>query len=223
MNKNASASFGSWAKIVITGVAIRNRHRTKGKPEHGGGRNNSQKHVSHHLPVGLRTATVGTVGITVLFSFFPLSQVTTSQWTVPLSLSAIFYALHWKLWEKKQKVALHQHTSYTHAHWHMPPHYKGTGSTHISETVLTCRNQQALTANFWNTSLKWYVLFSFSQRRQSSLQNSSQSWIHCHMQATGHQSLYGAWEARLWLCCELQHWSTISVKGKKCLTGRKNW
>lgn len=87
MNKNASASFGSWAKSVIIAAVRRNQCGTKGKPEHGGGRNNSQKHVSQHLPVGLRTATVGTVGITVLFSFFPsLSQATTSQWTVPLSL-----------------------------------------------------------------------------------------------------------------------------------------
>lgn len=88
MNKNASASFGSWAKSVIIAAARRNQRGTKGKPEHGGGRNNSQKHVSHHLPVGLRTATVGTSwDYCPLFLSFPLSHKQQPHNELSLSLS----------------------------------------------------------------------------------------------------------------------------------------
>lgn len=110
-----------------------------------------------------------------LLFFFSFSlPLTSNRLTINCSSSSkiLFLSTAMEtLGEENWREALHQRTLCTRVLQHMPRHYKSTGSTHIPETAFARRNQQVLTANFWNTSFKWYVFLSSSQRRQLSLQN----------------------------------------------------
>lgn len=92
----------------------------------------------------------------------------------------------------------------------MRRHYEGTRSTRIPETAFARQNEKVLTANFWYTFFKWYVLLSSSQKVLFARQPVAITALPQVVSTRSYRGLYRAWEVWLWAAAEeMQEWVAI--------------